>query len=254
MPSSGNQTDQVIVLLHAFPLSHELWNQLEPIPGYRFITPDFPGFGNEPLAASGLTLEQAAQHLERQLLAQNVNKPFVLAGISMGGYLAFEYCRQFPNRVDQLILISTRPGSDKPEGRENRLNMADKVEKEGVSYLPEAMIPGLLGKTTLAEKPEVKRQLIEWINHTSPHAVAIAQRAMANRRDQTDMLGQIKARTLIIAGQEDNLIAPTEATAMAKLIPKCQLKLLDQVGHLVPMESPKLFQKTIENFLWSESN
>jgi 3-oxoadipate enol-lactonase len=153
--------------------------------------------------------------------------------------------------VDQLILISTRPGSDKPEGRENRLNMADKVEKEGVSYLPEAMIPGLLGKTTLAEKPEVKRQLIEWINHTSPHAVAIAQRAMANRRDQTDMLGQIKARTLIIAGQEDNLIAPTEAVVMGKLIPNSQVKLLDHIGHLVPVESPKLFQKTIENFLLS---
>ncbi|HXL72543.1 MAG TPA: alpha/beta hydrolase [bacterium] len=249
MTSSNNQTDQVIVLLHAFPLSHELWNQLESIPDYRFITPDFPGFGNEPLAAPGLTLELAAEHLERQLLVQNVNKPFVLAGISMGGYLAFEYYRQFPERVDQLILVSTRPGVDKPEGRQNRLNMADKVEKEGIGHLPEAMIPGLLGKTTLLEKPEVRQQLIQWINHTSPNAVALAQRAMANRPDQTDMLCQIKARTLIIAGQEDNLIPPTEAGAMAKLIPRSQIKLLDQVGHLVPIESPKLFQKSLEEFL-----
>jgi len=200
MTSSVNRTDQVIVLLHAFPLSHELWNQLEPIAGYRFIKPDFPGFGFKPLAAPGLTLEQAAQQLDRLLISRKVNKPFVLAGISMGGYLAFEYYRQFPERVNQLILISTRPGVDKPEGRQNRLNMAEKVEKEGVGYLPEAMIPGLLGKTTLAEKPEVRQQLTKWINHTSPHAIALAQRAMANRRDQTDILAQIKARTLIIAG------------------------------------------------------
>jgi 3-oxoadipate enol-lactonase len=251
MTSGVNQGDKVIVLLHAFPLSHELWNRLESIVGYRFIKPDFPGFGSEPLAASGLTLEQAAQHLDSQLISQNVGESFILAGISMGGYLAFEYYRQFAKRVNQLILISTRPGVDKPEGRQNRLNMAEKVEKEGIGYLPEAMIPGLLGKTTLAEKPEVKHQVASWISHTSPQAIALAQRAMANRRDQTDLLTQIKARTLIIAGQEDALIAPTEALAMSQLIPNCQMRLLDQVGHLVPIEAPKLFQKSLQTFLLS---
>jgi pimeloyl-ACP methyl ester carboxylesterase len=242
---------KVIVLLHAFPLSHELWNQLEAIPGYQFIKPDFPGFGIEPLAASGFTLEMATQHLNHQLAVLNLNKPFTLSGISMGGYWAFEYYRQFPERVDQLILISTRPGLDKPEGRQNRLNMAEKVEKEGVGYLAEAMIPGLLGKTTLAEKPEVRHQLSNWINHTSPQAIALAQRAMANRRDQTDLLGRIKARTLIIAGQEDTLIAPTEALAMGKAIPNCKVELLDQVGHLVPIEAPNFFQKSLQTFLLS---
>ncbi len=254
MTLSNPRSDQVIVSLHAFPLSHELWNQLEPIPGYRFITPDFPGFGNEPLSAPGLTLELVAQYLNRQLMAQNIDKPFILAGISMGGYLAFEYYRQFPERVDRLILISTRPGVDKPEGHQNRLNMAEKVEKEGVGYLVEAMTPGLLGKTTLADKPEVKRQLREWILNTSPQAIALAQRAMANRRDQTDLLGQIKARTLILAGQEDALIAPTEAMAMGKLIPNSQVELLNQVGHLIPIESPNEFQKLLRNFLLSKPN
>jgi len=254
MTSSNPQSDQVVVLLHAFPLSKQLWNQLKPIPGYRFITPDFPGFGTEPLAAPGLTLELEAQHLNRQLMVQNIDKPFIVAGISMGGYLAFEYYRQFPERVDRLILISTRAGVDKPEGRQNRLNMAEKVEKEGVGYLAEAMVPGLLGKATLADKPEVKRQLREWILNTSPQAVALAQRAMANRRDQTDLLAQIKARTLILAGQEDVLIAPTEAVTMGQLIPNSQVKLLDQVGHLVPIESPNQFQKSLRDFLLSKPN
>lgn len=251
MVPSVNQTDKVIVLLHAFPLSHELWSQLEPIPGYQFLKPDFPGFGIEPLAASGFTLELATQHLNRQLTALNINKPFTLSGISMGGYWAFEYYRQFPERVDQLILISTRPGLDKPEGRQNRLNMADKVEKEGVGHLAEVLVPGLLGKTTLAEKPEVKEQLFNWINYASPQAIALAQRAMANRRDQTDLLVSIQARTLIIAGQEDALIAPAEALSMSQTIPNSQVELLDQVGHLVPIEAPKLFQKLLEKFLLS---
>jgi 3-oxoadipate enol-lactonase len=203
------------------------------------------------LADPGFTLEEAAQHLNCQLTALNIKKPFILTGISMGGYWAFEYYRQFPERVNQLILISTRPGLDKPEGRQNRLSMADRVEKEGVGYLAEAMTPGLLGKTTLAEKHEVKDKLAKWIQHTSPHGVALAQRAMANRRDQTGLLSQIKAKTLILAGQEDALITPTEATAMGNLIPSSQVKLLDQVGHLVPIEAPKVFQKSLETFLLS---
>jgi pimeloyl-ACP methyl ester carboxylesterase len=251
LTSSTSRAPQAIVLLHAFPLSHLLWDQLEPIPGYQFIKPDFPGFSNEPLAAPGLTLELAAQQLERRLTDQKIPKPFVLAGISMGGYWAFEYYRQFPDQMSRLILISTKTSADKPEGRQNRLNMADRVEKEGISYLPEALIPGLLGKTTLADKPEVKHQVTDWINHTPPQAVALAQRAMANRRDQTALLSQIKTPTLIMAGREDSLIPSTEAEAMSQLIPNSQLKLIDQVGHLIPIESPQLFQKTLEKFLLS---
>jgi 3-oxoadipate enol-lactonase len=193
----------------------------------------------------------AAQRLNEQLNELNIERPFALAGISMGGYWAFEVYRQFPNQVDQLILISTRPGVDKPEGRQNRLNMAEKVEKEGVGYLPAAMIPGLLGKTTLSDKPEVTRLVTGWINETPAAAVALAQRAMANRRDQTDLLARIKAKTLIIAGQEDDLIPPSEAQAMHQAIPNSQLTLIDQVGHLVPIEAPKIFQKTLEEFLLS---
>ena len=238
-----------IVFLHAFPLSHTFWDQLKPIQGYRFIKPDFPGFGSTALTNSGFTLEQASLELDQLLKAKNVQKPFTLVGISMGGYWAFEYYRQFPSQVDQLILISTRPGSDKPEGRQNRLAMAEKVEKEGVSSLPETMIPGLLGKTTLAEKPKIKAQLADYISQASAHAVALAQRAMANRRDQTDLLSQIKARTLILAGREDVLIPSSEAEAMNKAIPNSLLKIFDRVGHLMPLESPNQFQEALEEFL-----
>jgi 3-oxoadipate enol-lactonase len=240
-----------IVFLHAFPLSHLIWNQLKPIPGYQFLTPDFPGFGGTVLANAGFTLGQAARNLERQLSQQNIPKPFTLAGISMGGYWAFEYYRQFSNQVDQLILISTKSGADKPEGRQNRLKMAEKVEKEGVNYLPEAMIPGLLGKTTLADKPSVKQLVTDWINQTPPQAVASAQRAMADRRDQTSLLALIKAKTLILAGREDALIPFAESEAMSKLISSSRLQIIDKVGHLIPIEAPHEFQNSIEVFLKS---
>jgi len=168
----------------------------------------------------------------------------------MGGYWAMEFIRQFPHRIEKILFISTRPGLDKPEAKQNRLKMADRAEKEGVGFLAEAMIPGLLGKMTLANKPGVVDRLREWIQATNPAAVALAQRAMAERRDQTGLMPQLRAKTWIVAGLEDALIASTEAEAMAKAIPGSQLRLLDGVGHLVPIEDPGRFHKILEEFLF----
>ena len=238
-----------LVLLHAFPLSHSIWQGLNPPAGYELILPDFPGFGQSALAPAGLTLAEAAMDLENHLQEKGIKEPIVLGGISMGGYWAMEYLRQFPQRVAKIIFISTRPGVDKPEGRQNRLNMAEKVLQEGTEFMVKAMIPGLLGKSTLSDKPEVADQVVKWIRATQPEAVALAQRAMADRRDQTGLLPALKVPTLILAGQEDALILPTEAESMAKAVPGSQLKVLDRVGHLIPIEDAAGFQKILDGFL-----
>ena len=238
-----------LVLLHAFPLSCSIWKNLRPPTGCSLILPDFPGFGESPLAPKGLTLAEAAQGLENHLQQKGISGPIVLGGISMGGYWAMEYLRQFPQRVAKILFTSTRPGVDKPEGRQNRLNMADKVLQEGTEFLVKTMVPGLLGRTTLVEKPEVVDQVGQWIRATKPEAVALAQRAMADRRDQTDLLQGLKVPTLIVAGQEDTLISPTEAQAMAQAVSGSRLKVLERVGHLVPIEDPGGFQKIVNDFL-----
>lgn len=240
-----------VVLLHAFPLSHKLFQAVQPPTGHSLILPDFPGFGSSPLTEPGLTLEVAAHALEKHLKELDLEGPVVLGGISMGGYWAMEFLRLYPARTTKILFISTRPGVDKPEGRQNRLNMAEKVIKDGTGYLVEAMIPGLLGKTSLADKPEVKVTLGHWIRETDPKAVALAQRAMADRRDQADILPTLKVPTLIIAGREDNLIPFAESEAMAKTIPHSQLEIFDQVGHLVPLEDPSAFQKSLDRFVTS---
>ncbi len=189
---------------------------LTPPPGFQLILPDFPGFGNSPLATGGLSLSEAAQGLENHLNRQGIDGPIVLGGIYMGGYWAMEFIRQFPHRVARILFVSTRPGSDKPEAKQNRLKMADRVEKEGVSFLPAAMIPGLLGRTSLAKKPGLADRLTDWIQKTNPDAVALAQRAMAERLDQTGLMAGLKAKTWVVAGLEDALIPSTEAETMAK--------------------------------------
>ena len=241
-------TGKPLVLLHAFPLSNAVWNDLQPPKGYEFILPDFPGFGDSPLAESGFTLEQAALSLQNHLEESGINARFALGGISMGGYWAMEHLRQFPGKVDRLVLLSTRPGVDKPEGRQNRLNMAERVEKEGVQYLPEILLKGLLGASSLAEKPAVVERVRRLILQADPHAVALAQRAMAQRRDQTAFLATLKLPALVLAGLEDQLIPSSEAETMAKAISGSRLGLLGKVGHLLPLEDPASCQKMFNDF------
>jgi 3-oxoadipate enol-lactonase len=242
-----------LILLHPFPLSHHFWDDLMVPSGYQFILPDFPGFGVSPLAPKGLNLAEAAQGLENHLIQKGIQEPIILSGISMGGYWAMEFIRQFQSRVTKVLFVSTRPGQDKPEAKQNRLKMADRVEKEGVDFLAPIMIPGLVGKTTLATKPKIVNRLSDWIKTTNPAAIALAQRAMAERQDQTNLMPRLKTKVWVLAGLEDTLIPSTEADSMAKVIPGSQLLVLDSVGHLIPLEDPNRFQKILEKFL-SDSN
>ena len=220
----------------------------QPSPGYSLITPDFPGFGQTPLA-SELSFSEAAEALENCLTEKGITGPIVLGGISMGGYWAMEYYRLYPKRISSLLFISTRSGIDRPEARQNRLNIAEKVVAEGTDFLLEFMVPGLLGRTTLIEKPDIRSQLNQWIKQTSPQAIALAQRTMANRRNQNELTKEINVPTLVIAGREDALIPLFESEALVKSIRNSQLKVIERAGHLLPIEKPETFQKVVDNFL-----
>ncbi len=236
-----------VILLHAFPLSHQMWRTLQPRAGTRFIFPDFPGFGLSPLPrpidVPDFTL--LSQSLEQHLIDLGVQTPFTLGGISMGGYWAMEFARLFPNRIEQLLLISTRAGVDKPEGRSKRLQMADQVEKEGMAGIAEGMVPGLLGKTTLRNKPQTAALLGQWLQEAPAPGVALAQRVMASRRDQSAWLPNIKVKAHVWAGQEDAMFPNSESQTMAQAIPDSELKIFEGAGHLVPLEDPDGFQRAI---------
>jgi len=238
-----------LVLLHAFPLFHGVWKEIQPPVGYRFILPDFPGFSLSPLPQSEISFTDVAQGLNNHLLEQGIEGPIILGGISMGGYWLLEFLRLYPEKVRALMLISTRAGIDKPEAKQRRLETAEKVEKQGMEFLVQVMLPGLLGKTTLLHKPKIVQLVSQWILDASTQAVASAQRAMASRRDQGDLLPKIKVPVLVITGEEDTLIPVSEAQSMAQDIPDSQIRILTNTGHLVPLEVAGEFQKCLEEFI-----
>jgi pimeloyl-ACP methyl ester carboxylesterase len=247
--SSGAGTP--VVLLHAFPLDGRMWApQVEALAGsYQLIVPDLRGFG-----AAG---EQAVEEAGMDLLADDVARLLddrgldrvVLGGLSLGGYVALAFVRRHADRLGGLLLLDTKASADTEPARADRLRMAERVLAEGTGFLPEAMVPRLLGKTSLEERPELVEHVTVLTREQDPRAVAGAQRGMAARPEATDVLAGIAVPTLVMHGEEDAIIGPEVGRELAAAIPDARFLLVERAGHLASMEQPEVVNEALLDFL-----
>jgi pimeloyl-ACP methyl ester carboxylesterase len=240
-----------VVLLHAFPLNRRMWGQELVLwsKTCRVIAPDWRGFGDAAVASDALTMESCADDVH-QLLEQLAIKPkVILVGLSMGGYVAFEYVRKYADTLQGLVLVATQPISDSEASRKARFETAELVERDGTGPLADKLIPRLLGKTTLDAKPEVAEKVRGLVRSNSPHGVAAACYGLASRRDSSSLLRQIRVPSLIVAGEEDIIIPRAQADLMHREIASSQLAVITQSGHLINLEQPELFHDVVSGFL-----
>jgi len=171
--------------------------------------------------------------------------PAVVGGFSMGGYILLALLRAFPEDVAGAMLINTRADADSAEARANRLKSIDDVRAAGTGGLVEAMIGRLLGKNATAALKEEMRGLM---SRQSAAAVIAAQSAMSRRRDQTELLPQLRVPALIVVGAEDAVTPPAVARGMHALIPGSQLVEIAGAGHMTPLEAPEALGVAIRDF------
>jgi len=238
-----------VVLIHAFPFDSGMWREQIKFMQQksRVIALDLPGFGRS--ACDGRqTIAAMAGEVAGQLEALEVKAPVMICGLSMGGYVALEFFRQFPERVRALGLFSTRAGADTPEGREKRLKTAEEIRSKGLTAFFQELLPNLAGKTTRETRPSLLRVIEAMMASGSPEGVAQALVAMAHRSDLTGLLETLRCPVLVLAGEEDTLIPCTESEAMHRQIPGSRFQRIEKAGHLVNLEQPEAFQKAFEDF------
>ena len=242
-----------VVLLHAFPLNATMWAPQREALGaaYRVLCPDFRGFGGTPLPGGDApSLDEAADDLAAALDARGVTDPVVLAGLSMGGYVAMAFLRRHPGRVAALVLADTKATADPPAAAANRERIAEEVVAAGSSaQLGGELLPKLLGSTTRETKPLVVGRVRAMVETAPPGAVAWAQRAMAARPDSTADLRAAGVPALVVVGAQDEITAVADAEAMVAALPDAQLVLLHDAGHLSSMEAPDAFNAAVLEFL-----
>lgn len=241
-------TQMPLVLLHAFPVDSRMWDGVrEPLAARtRLITPDQRGLGRSPLPESDRepSLEDAARDVVALLDKLELDQ-VVLGGCSMGGYLTMAVLRSAPSRVAGVVLIDTKASADADEARAGRLAMAERVESEGVGFVPDAMLPVLVGSTSRSARPDVVERVRSLVLDQPAAGVAWAQRAMAARPDSTETLRELDVPALVIVGEEDEVTKIEEAHAMVSALPFATLEVIPEAGHLSPVEAPALVAEAI---------
>lgn len=236
-----------LLLAHGFPLDHTMWAELDLTA--RLIAPDLRGFGRSPPRGETVAMEQFADDLAGLLDALEIDKPVVFCGLSMGGYVALQFQRKYPQRLRGLVLCDTRAAADSPEVVAARGVMAERVLREGTAPLVETMPPKLVAESTHKQNPHVLDGLRRVMTDANPRGVAAALRGMAERPDMTTSLREIKCPTLIIVGREDSLTPPAEMRGMADAIPEAKYVEIPDAGHLAPMENPTAVGAALAEFM-----
>ena len=250
-PAATSGAGTPLVLLHAFPLDGRMWApQVEALAGhYQVIVPDLRGFG----AARDQAVEQAGMDLladdVARLLDDRGLDRVVLGGLSLGGYVALAFMRRHAERVSGLVLLDTTATSDSDQAREDRLKMAERVMAEGNGFVPEAMLPKLLGETSREHRLELVEKVTALIREQPPEAIAGAQRGMAARPATTDVLGSVRVPTLVVTGEEDAVTGPEVGRDLAAGIPGARFLLVEEAGHLSNLEQPEVVNEALLDFL-----
>ncbi len=239
-----------VVLLHPFPTNHKVWlPAAELLAGrYHLILSDLRGHGQSGAGAGPATMEKHAADLLRLLETRGVGKA-VFAGVSIGGYVLFEFWRRHRGRVSGLILCDTRAGADTDEGRANRLQAADDVEKRGPVPFIDSMIPKLLGDTTRTTRPDLVERARKMMLEMSVAGIAAVQRGMASRPDSAADLKTINVPTLVMVGAEDMVTPLSEAESMQRQIPGSRLQVIPRAGHYAVFEQHEAAGRAIRGFL-----
>ena len=239
-----------VLFIHGYPLDHTIWtHQIAALEGWCRIAPDLRGMGRSDAPDLGYSMETYAADLA-ELLDLLGARDVVLVGLSMGGYVAFEFLRRWRQRVRGLVLVDTKAEADSAEARASRDAAAAVAREEGAGAVALSMLPKVLGASTLAGATATVERVRAMMAATPVAGIVGALGAMRDRPDSTPLLaGLADLPTLVLVGDEDQLTPPAQARAMAEAIPGASLVVIRSAGHLPTLERPAETTDAIVGFL-----
>lgn len=202
----------------------------------------------EPITVGDITAAPSIALVASQVL-QQAPATFALAGLSMGGIVAFEMWRQAAQRISHLALLDTNARAEIPERQALRQAQIDRAHRGG---LRELMIEELK-PNYLAQANKSDQRLLDCIfsmaQDCGPKVFENQSIALRDRQDSCTTLSTIDCPTLLLCGAEDQLCPPAYHHYMANEIPAAQLIVLKQCGHLSTLEQPQRVTQAMRGWL-----
>lgn len=226
-----------MVLLHAFPMDHRMWlPTADRLGGMPLLMVDAPGFGQTPPMMDTPSLDAFADEIVANLGKFGIER-IIPVGNSLGGYVALTILERHPDVVAGLGLIGTRADADTVSEKADRFeNLITMLAGDRASLLT-PQIESQFTASTRRARPEVVSEAVQWSEEASNEGISWAQRAMAARPDQMALLESFGKPVLVMRGEEDPVISPERAAAMAQAA-HTEVVEVHETSHLVPIENP----------------
>ena len=173
---------------------------------------------------------------------------FALAGLSYGGYLAFELMRQAPERIGKLALLDTSARPDTPEQTAARYAFIEMAESGRFAEVIETLTPRFL-QPSRREEPALRATLHAMATDTGAEAFVRQEKAIISRPDSRPFLAGIKCPTLVLTGDNDDLTTPEMAREIAGGVAGAQLTIVSDCGHLSTLEEPAAVNAALTDWL-----
>ena len=194
-----------VLFVHGYPLDRTIWrDQIDSLEGYRRIAPDLRGMGQSDAPDLGYGMGIYADDLAALLDALGVDE-VVLCGLSMGGYVVFEFLRRWRHRVRALILMDTRAEADSTEGRRARDAAAATARDGGAGAVGGGdAARRCWPRAARSARPSSSTRVRGMMAATPVAGMVGALAAMRDRHDSTGLLPTLAGLpTLVLVGEED---------------------------------------------------
>lgn len=197
---------ETLVLLHGFMENLSIWNDIEPhlSEGFSLVKIDLPGHGQSEIIAEVQTMELMAEEVKKVLDDQNLNKVHLL-GHSMGGYVSLAFAEKYPDLLKSLTLFFSTYFPDDAEKKEQRIK-SYRIIKDAFAHYARAGVPNLFNpneKDILEGKIETA---LKTALSTDNLGALASVKGMAERTDKKQILENLDAKILILAGKHDNAV------------------------------------------------
>jgi len=247
---AGADNKPVMIFIHGFPFNKSIWDYQLEILGehYHVIAYDVRGHGNSVGGDQAFSIELFAEDLIAFMDALHIDHA-VFCGHSMGGYIALNAIEKYPTRFEALVLVDTQSKSDNGEAKEKRMKAIELIKSHGVEDYAEQSVKNLFAYISFSSKREEIAAVKDLIINTPVDTLEKTLHALAERKDVTNKLSDIKIPVLIIVGKKDVITPPAVAERMHEKIEDSTLELIDYAGHLPNLENALDFNRLLKKFM-----
>ena len=239
---------RVIVLVHGFLCSHEVWSELTKrlSKKFRVIAIDLPGHGETPCIGYYHSMELLAQCIKAVLDKVKVRR-YVLAGHSIGGYAVLAFAELFPENVSGLCLLNSSAYADSEEKKKNRDRAIRLVKKEHRHYVTE-VVTSLFAPELLSKLKNDVSKIKRIAEKITKQSIINTLEGMKERKNRDLILKFAEYPVLFIIGKKDTVVNYQTMYPQMGLCKYPSVLMLDDSAHMSFMEFPEDTVKHLEVF------